>query len=168
MEECIITSVQSQVVFWWDLIQLSVMEILGMIQLLLVLVSREDNVPSWHRATSGPLASPHLSLEVANHGHDSPTAEVLSGEEVTILCEARGGNPDSVLSLYKNGSPLGSPTTGQVNTFTMVVEPQDNTAVITCSARNEAMQEPVESSLVVNVICKYIENILDISYYCCY
>ena len=88
---------------------------------------------------------------------------------MTVLCEARGENPDPVLSLYKNGSPLGSPTTGQVNnTFTMVVEPQDNTAVITCSARNGAMQEPVESSLVLNVICEYIIRMEDISYYCCY
>ena len=115
----------------------------------------------------GPASPPHLSLEVAGHGHDSPT-EVLSGEEVTILCETAGGSPDTVLSLYKNGSPLGSPTTGQVNTFTMVVEPQDNTAVITCSAGNEAMKEPVESSLVMSVICEYIVGIVDSSYYSCY
>ena len=102
----------------------------------------------------GPASPPHLSLEVAGHGDDSLTEEVLSGEEVTILCEAGGGNPDPVLSLYKNGSPLGSPTTGQVNSFTMVVEPQDNTAVITCSAENAAMKDPVESSLVMNVVCE--------------
>ena len=139
-----------------------------MTQLLLVSVSREDNIIHLHRTTLGPAVPPHLSLKVAGQGQNSPTEEVLSGEEVTILCEARGGSPDSVLSLYKNGSPLGSPTTGQVNTFTMVVEPQDNTAVITCSARNGAMQEPVESSLVLNVICEYIIRMEDISYYCCY
>ena len=139
-----------------------------MTQLQLVSVSREDNIIYLHRTTLGPAGPPHLSLKVAGQGQNSPTEEVLSGEEVTILCEARGGSPDSVLSLYKNGSPLGSPTTGQVNTFTMVVEPQDNTAVITCSARNGAMQEPVESSLVLNVICEYIIRMEDISYYCCY
>lgn len=109
----------------------------------------------------GPASRPHLSLKVAGHDHDFPT-EVLSGEELTILCETAGGNPDTVLSLYKNGSPLGSPTTGQVNTFTMVVEPQDNTAIITCSAGNEAMEEPVESSLVMSVICEYLKKIATI------
>ena len=91
----------------------------------------------------GPTLPPRLSA----------AEEVLAGSSVTVVCEGEGGNPQPSLTLLKNGAALGSPSPGRA-TVVLVPQPEDNTAVLSCSATNPAMPHPAITESVLSVLCK--------------
>jgi hypothetical protein len=93
---------------------------------------------------------PSLSIEVG--GNISPS--IVAGDLVTVVCHAKGGNPQPILSLYMNKIPIGVPREAQ-NLHTFQTKPEDNSAAITCSAINFLMTDTLSSEVVLNILCKF-------------
>ena len=85
-------------------------------------------------------------------GNISPS--IAAGDLVTIVCNAKGGNPKPMLSLYLNETPIGEPREAQ-NLHTFQAKPEHNQAPITCSAVNSVMPAPVEAEIMLNVLSKF-------------
>ena len=78
---------------------------------------------------------------------------IAAGDLVTAVCNAKGGNPQPMLSLFINQTPIGQPREAQ-NLHTFITKAEDNSAAITCSAINHLMTEPLSSEVVLNILCK--------------
>ena len=85
-----------------------------------------------------------------------PPAPIHAGEEVRVSCESQGGNPEPTLSLYLGSEQLGSSATAAISE-SFVASPEHHEAVLACHAVNSVMDSPVEQSLLLEVLCKYIE-----------
>lgn len=96
-----------------------------------------------------PALPPSIKLEVDG----VVTRELVDGSKVTVTCEAEGGNPVPALSITIGENEVGhSLEAGAgVLTYTFVVGTEHNAAVVSCSALNSAMAQPLFSERVLNV-----------------
>jgi Immunoglobulin domain len=83
-----------------------------------------------------------------------PPSPIHAGEEVTVSCESQGGNPTPILSLYL-GSDLLAINNDQGSLATFVASPEHHGMTIACQAINSVMDSPVETSQLLEVLCKF-------------
>jgi Immunoglobulin domain len=86
-----------------------------------------------------------------------PSDSIQAGEEVTVTCMARGGNPEPELSLYL-GSERVLATNESSASFTIVANPEQDELEVRCEAQNDVMDSPVEASTQLEVLCKFLKN----------
>ena len=98
---------------------------------------------------SGPASRPSLAIEVA--GNIAPNIAV--GDLITVVCNAKGGNPSPALSLYLNHTEVGEPRYTQ-NTHSFQASAKDNSASVMCSAINSQTISPITSEIFLNILCK--------------
>lgn len=91
--------------------------------------------------------------------------QISALDTLTLACLSRGGNPLARLIWYKDGYLADSSYSSaegkeSTNTYSLVVKPEDNNAVVTCQANNPALLKPLSSSVKLTVLCKLITNFL--------
>jgi hypothetical protein len=90
---------------------------------------------------------------------------VQAGEEVSVVCDGQGGNPEPALSLYIGSEQIAQTKMNSIST-TFVASPDMDGMVVHCQAQNQVMDSPVVSHEELQVLCKYkIENSLIINSY---
>jgi len=94
-----------------------------------------------------PTSRPALSIEV--DGNISPN--IATGDLITAVCNAKGGNPTPTLSLFMDNKPIGNPREGQ-NLHTFLAQPSDNKATLSCAAINSMMRAPMRAEVVLNIL----------------
>jgi len=94
-----------------------------------------------------PASRPSLAIEVA--GNIAPNIAV--GDLITIVCNAKGGNPSPALSLYLNHTEVGEPRYTQ-NTHSFQASAKDNSASVMCSAINSQTISPITSEIFLNIL----------------
>ena len=110
------------------------------------------------KTNPGPTSRPALSIEV--DGNISPN--IATGDLITAVCNAKGGNPTPTLSLFMDNKPIGNPREGQ-NLHTFLAQPSDNKATLSCAAINSMMRAPLRAEVVLNILC--VAAIAVYSYY---
>ncbi|KAK8746805.1 hypothetical protein OTU49_016823, partial [Cherax quadricarinatus] len=80
---------------------------------------------------------------------------IRAGEERTLTCRSRGGNPPGRVVWYRNNANIDStyrPTGGEsVNEYKFIVDSSDNGAVYTCEVGNNLTEKPLLSSVKLDV-----------------
>jgi len=101
----------------------------------------------------GPGSPPSLSLSVGGeviHSGEETHGMVIVGQELTVQCEAHGGNPPPTVQLSLHSTPLSTPST-EYNSVTLTMEPHHNGLPLTCTSINTAMEEPHTTEMVLDV-----------------
>ena len=92
------------------------------------------------------------------------TEPVTEGGSLTMICETTGGDPLPRVSWWR-GTRLVDDIVDEVdskvfrvrNSLRMVnLQRKDQGERITCKASNTNMTEPVETSIAINMVCKYL------------
>lgn len=83
---------------------------------------------------------------------------IRAGDSVNIKCISRGGNPLARLVWTKNGEHVDHSYTtsdwGAINEISFTASASDDRATYTCSASNVMTPEPLERSMILQVLCK--------------
>ena len=83
---------------------------------------------------------------------------------MTLICEARGGNPLAKISWYRNDVLVDTSytTSGREsrNTYSFLAATDDNNAVFRCESYNDLNTTPMTAEIILSVQCKY-NDILD-------
>ena len=83
---------------------------------------------------------------------------VNAGEDVTLICDTRGSNPDVTnITISSGGVDLKSTNSSQMLGYTVVnASLNDNATNYTCTAFNSLGENPKTFSLVVQGVCVYV------------
>lgn len=83
---------------------------------------------------------------------------IRAGEERTLTCRSRGGNPLGRVVWYRNNENIDSTDrhvgAESVNEYKFIVDSSDNGAVYTCEVRNKLTDKPLLTSVKLDVQCK--------------
>ena len=114
----------------------------------------------------GPPGEPSLKLRVDNEpfGRMEELAVLRAGQTVSLRCTSKGGNPVPSLTFTKNGASFGPGPKAYQNTHTFVATTEDNGAVFGCIAQNHADKRADSKTVRLNVLCKYKNAWLGISW----
>ena len=114
----------------------------------------------------GPPGEPSLKLRVDDEpfGRMEELAVLRAGQTVSLRCTSKGGNPVPSLTFTKNGETFGPEPKAYQNTHTFVATPEDNGAVFGCIAQNQADKRADSKTVRLNVLCKYKNAWLRISW----
>ena len=91
-------------------------------------------------------------------------AVLRAGQTVSLRCTSKGGNPVPSLTFTKNGASFGPGPKAYQNTHTFVATTEDNGAVFGCVAQNQADKRADSKTVRLNVLCKYKNAWLGISW----
>jgi hypothetical protein len=83
-----------------------------------------------------------------------PSGSVKAGDELTLSCEGRGGNPVPALSLYLGATLLTYTNLTTATSATVVTSAVHDGMQVRCHAQNDVMDTPVEASQMLEVLCK--------------
>lgn len=95
---------------------------------------------------------------------------VIAGQLVNLTCISRGGYPPPMVNWFKNGNQLTSKYTVNsrndvINFYSFIASKDDNQSVLKCSVINSLIQQPLEVSIKLNVLCKYFFFIFSSLFY---
>ncbi|XP_018024106.1 nephrin isoform X2 [Hyalella azteca] len=80
---------------------------------------------------------------------------ISSGDERTLSCASRGGNPPAKVLWFRNGENIDSSDRpfdgGSLNDYKLVANSSDNGAVFTCQVMNKLTDVPLEASVTLDV-----------------
>ncbi len=82
------------------------------------------------------------------------SGSVTAGDELTVSCEGRGGNPLPALSLYLGATLLTHSNLTETSSATFVTSAAHDGLRVHCHAQNDVMDTPVEASQMLEVLCK--------------
>lgn len=88
--------------------------------------------------------------------------QISAFDTLTLACISRGGNPSPKLFWLKDNvtvdTSFSSSADGKdsTNTYSFVVKPSDNNALITCEATNLVSSKPLTTTIKLSVLCKYM------------
>ncbi|XP_068144561.1 nephrin isoform X1 [Drosophila tropicalis] len=81
---------------------------------------------------------------------------VRRGQQMSIACRSRGGNPPAQLVWYRNGVAINSPqrTSGRLseNVYKFTASSEDNGATLLCEAKNLLSTTPLKAELNLTVL----------------
>ena len=99
---------------------------------------------------------------VISTADDNHTIDVLENTNITLECSSIGGNPPPQLSWHLPESmPSFSLSESSVNgsavsVISALVIRSDSGKTVKCKARHHALSRPLEKSVQINVLCKYM------------
>ena len=84
--------------------------------------------------------------------------KVHAGEERTLKCSSKGGNPLATVTWYRGSDiirSLSKAVRGEsVNEYRFIVNASDNGATFTCEVKNKLTKKPLLASVTMDVLCK--------------
>ena len=102
--------------------------------------------------------APSMSLKVDNEPFDGELAVLNAGQMIEVSCTADEGNPQTVLTLTKDGSTFGPEPRSEYIAHTFMVTAEDSGSVLGCKAENENNWSAESQTVELNVQCKYIHR----------
>ena len=143
---------------WWGSLWCTVMVGCGMVLSLSVMVCCMMVITRLYLHISAAPLVPALSVYVDGVHTADPSINI--GQNVTLRCTSRGGNPSPTLSFLLDNTPVSQSMvvdTEQDSTFTFVATKDKTSLVAACRAENSASHLPVYSqNIKLTLKCRNI------------
>lgn len=87
------------------------------------------------------------------------TVERKEGENLTLQCTVKSGQPKEILLFEKNGKIIKESNTSTVN-ITAILRHTDHQSRYTCKAISPALNVSLSQTVTVNVLCEYFYRLM--------